>query len=463
MKKRIYTLSVVIALAFGSWAKVSTLTGVEPSYAGMQMQLKMKLDEMANLTVVLDSCVADSAGRFHFSADIPSPRQVFIPSETSNGFLYIEPGKDYTLQIPPRQERTLAQKLDPFYKPTDVLVGINGLKQGDFNYKMMEFEDAFDFYTMRHLVYGAHVDSILSSINQMKEIFNDLYEDPFQGAFMEYRFLLLLNSSSQVYKDSIIVRLNTLGADEYNPAFWDIFNNLFENFIPQLAYDRQQYLAFQKVIEEGNVKMYFALLTRRYGITDPSLRELVAIKLLYDLLYQDAFDRYKVVELLQGIGSGISSQQNRDLLTYILDKASTDFVGSPAPDFAMVDLNGKKRNLSDFIGKYIYLNLTNSIIGQTQKDLEVLLRFQRDFKNELEILNVGLYDRREALEKLQNRFGGKLQFLLAQDPDQLKELYSIKSIPYFLLIDKDGNLLMTKGAEPTDELRMFLQKIFQSH
>ncbi len=446
----------------GVFAATSTLSGVDRSYAGKTLKLNYYMDGIANIQRTLDSCKVDTSGKFSLSVDIASPIQVFVPTETFNGFIYLEPGRKYEVRIPSYTERTLAQKLDPYFKPADILLDIVGLKQNDFNFKLMEFEDAFDFYSMKHVIYGGTADSILGSIDQMKEIFNDLYADNYLGKYMEYRFLLLLNSSSQIYQDSLISRMNKLGVDEKNPAFWDLFNNLFEEFIIQSQADREQYLAFQRIVEEGNVKMYFMLITKRYGITDPELRELVAIKWLYDLINQNQFNQFKVVDLLQKVGSGVSSQQNRDLLTYILNNSSSNMIGSSAPDFKLRTLDGKKKKFFDFKGKYVYLNFENSMIDQVQKDLDVLVRFQNDYKNDLVILNVGLYDTPESVLKLSQRYQG-MRFLLAEDPDALKDLYNIKSIPCFFLIDKEGNFLMTKGAEPTDELRMLLQRIFKSN
>lgn len=461
--KKLFLLIVLFTLSIGMWGKSTTLSGVAPSFAGKTLRLNYYMDEIVGMQRTLDSCIVDPTGKFSFTVNIATTLQVFIPSDTYNGFIFLESGKDYVVNLPPYAERTLAQKLDPYFKPTDVLLQIVGLKQGDFNYKLMEFEDAFDFYSMKHLVYSNSVDSILVSIDQMKEIFNDFYADRYLSRYMEERFLLLLNSSPKVYQDSIIARINRLGVNESSPAFWDIFNNCFDDFIVQSQYDREQYLAFQRIVEEGNVKMYFMLLSNRYGITDPDLRELVAIKLLYDLINQNQFNQIKVMDLLQKIGSGIASQQNRDILAYILNNTSTNIIGMAAPDFVMKTGDGKKKKFSDFKGKYIYLNFENSYIDQTQKDLDVLVRFQNDYKKDLVILNVGLYDSQEAVLKLSQRYGDKMYFMLADDSDALKSRYSIKSIPSFFLIDKDGNFLMTKGAEPTDELRMLLQRIFKSN
>jgi hypothetical protein len=50
-------------------------------------------------------------------------------------------------------------------------------------------------------------------------------------------------------------------------------------------------------------------------------------------------------------------------------------------------------------------------------------------------------------------------FLHVEDPGLLRKVYQIQNIPAFFLLDRDGNFLMNKGAEPNDELRVFMQRI----
>jgi hypothetical protein len=67
----------------------------------------------------------------------------------------------------------------------------------------------------------------------------------------------------------------------------------------------------------------------------------------------------------------------------------------------------------------------------------------------------------EQVMRLSLRFGGKMNFWMVKDSDAVKKLFGIKSLPSFFLIDKDGNFLMTKGAEPNDELKLLLQRILK--
>lgn len=54
-----------------------------------------------------------------------------------------------------------------------------------------------------------------------------------------------------------------------------------------------------------------------------------------------------------------------------------------------------------------------------------------------------------------------MNFWLVEDSDAVKKMFGIKSLPAFFLIDKDGTFLMTKGAEPNDELKLLLQRILK--
>ena len=439
---------------------VVTISGIAESYAGKMLTLRAYTDQIIKNEIVLSETQVDTSGFFSFTVSIVSPVQVFIPMDLHNGFIYLEPGKQYRIKLPEYVERSLSQKLDPYFAPTEYLLEIEDLQRGDFNFQIMEFEEAFDFFTMKHLVYGSDPDSVQASIQEMRNIFVDL-DSRFQIRFKEYRYLLLNNLVPRVAQNSIIAQLNQLGADVENPAFWDAFNSIFSDFIKRAADNREEYSMFRRIVEEGNAKMLFAHLKNRYGITDTDLQELVAVKLIYDLINMDDFDKFKVIEMLQKLGGGVQTEINRELLTSVIKIATLNSIDSPAPDFMGTDPQGKQHFLSDYKGKYIYLNFGNTQIDQTQKDLNVLLRFYEQYKKDMVIINLFLYDTPEQVARIAAPYKDKMIFLHIDNPDLLREIYQAKNIPSFFLLDKNGNFMMTKGVEPNDELRVFMQQIIQ--
>jgi hypothetical protein len=440
-------------------AKGTVLSGVAESYAGKTLTLRTYADQIVKNERILSEVTVDAAGFFSFAIDLVSPIQAFIPMDLHNGFIYLEPGKTYQVILPEYIEKSLPQKLDPYFEPTDYLLEIEGLQQDDFNFQLMEFEEAFDFYTMKHLVYGSDPDSIQASIQEMRDMFTDL-DSRFQSRFKEYRFLLLKNLVPEVARENIIAQLNQLGADVENPAFWDAFDTIFSDFIQKTQDDKEEYSLFSKIVKESNAVMLFSHLRNRYGITDADLKELVAIKLVSDLINTDNSDNSKLIELLHKLGGGIQTERHRDILASLIARASSNTIGSPAPGFIGIDPKGKQHFLSDYKGKYVYLNFGNTQVDQTKKDLNVLAQFHTNYyKKELVIINIFLYDTREQVARIAAPYKDKMVFLYIDDPDLLRKTYQVQNIPSFFLLDMNGNFLMTKGAEPNDELRVFMQHI----
>ena len=104
-----------------------------------------------------------------------------------------------------------------------------------------------------------------------------------------------------------------------------------------------------------------------------------------------------------------------------------------APDFTATSVDGKTHRLSELKGNYIYLNFGNSFIDQTQKDLNVLMRFHSEYGRDLAIVNVFLYDQMDQVMRLSLRFGGKMNFWVVKDSDAVKKLFGIKTFKLFWL------------------------------
>ena len=166
MKRSLFILIFAI-LSLNVSAKVSKISGNAPSYAGSKLELRHYVDQISSPERVLSYAEVDKNGDFSFLVDISTTMQLFIPGEVYRGFLFVEPGREYQIRLPQKEERTLTQKLDPYFSPVEILLEIVGLEQTDLNAKLMQFEDAFDFYTLKHIRYGTKLDSINVSIVQI--------------------------------------------------------------------------------------------------------------------------------------------------------------------------------------------------------------------------------------------------------------------------------------------------------
>lgn len=113
--------------------------------------------------------------------------------------------------------------------------------------------------------------------------------------------------------------------------------------------------------------------------------------------------------------------------------------GSPAPDFTLTDITGKKISLSELKGKVVLLNFWATWCGPCKAEMPALNRLYLELKDKgFVILAVSL----DTAEKPVKSFIAekKLAFPVLMDSDKELsfDLYAVMGLPTTFIIDKKG-------------------------
>jgi peroxiredoxin/outer membrane lipoprotein-sorting protein len=140
-------------------------------------------------------------------------------------------------------------------------------------------------------------------------------------------------------------------------------------------------------------------------------------------------------------------------------QAQTNSIGTPAPDFALFDLENKPVKLSELRGKAVLLDFWATWCAPCRAELPQVELLHRDFKDKgLIVLGV---DDEES--KDQAAFLGKSGYTfrsLVDPTEQVKNLYSVGGIPTTVLIDRQGTIQVFElGGSSYDLLREAIQKV----
>ena len=458
------TLGLLLMLLYvcPTHAAKIVVSGKNESYAGETLELRRYTEKILNSSESVATAKVGKEGDFRFEFDLTNECQVFLPGNAQRGYIYVEPGKSYVVEIPNKRVRTLSEKLQPYFEPNEYLFFIQNPDKKGVNMKFLQFEDAYDFFTMKCLASKGDVDTVQYSVNELNRIFADM-TTKFQKNYKDYRCLLLkAQFSDPVQMNAVYSEFGKLGADKTNPAFWDLFNNVFYNLIPNTL-GSEDFYVFKKIIETSNAKMLLMHIQERYKMTDIELKELVSIKIVGDLAAAEIFDNKIVVKMLQNLSAVMTLAENKELALNVAATVGSTLVGEGAPNLIGHDLNGKKHELNEFLGKYIYLNICNSRLMKTEKDLKILDRFQQTFDSQLQVVNIFVYDEKENVEKITKGLSGKMQVWLAPESDVLRKIYNARAIPSYYLMDNEGKFVLLRKAEPNDELRYLLLNIFDNN
>ncbi|MBA6152048.1 TlpA family protein disulfide reductase [Gelidibacter maritimus] len=125
--------------------------------------------------------------------------------------------------------------------------------------------------------------------------------------------------------------------------------------------------------------------------------------------------------------------------------------GNPAPDFKFTSIDGNSFQLSDFYGKYLYIDVWATWCVPCLKEYPVLKKLEEQFEGrKINFVSVSIdenmNDWREKVEK-ENMKG----FVLHIGNDTtFRKNYMIDLIPRFILIDPQGNIIDSKMTRPSN-------------
>lgn len=114
---------------------------------------------------------------------------------------------------------------------------------------------------------------------------------------------------------------------------------------------------------------------------------------------------------------------------------------TPAPDFTLLNPDGKKVSLKDFRGKVVFLNFWATWCESCRDEMPAMQRLYQEFRDrDFEIVGVNVKDRRPDaiafLKKLQ------VTYPILFDPQgEVGVLYGAFGMPLSYLIDRNGVVL----------------------
>ena len=121
---------------------------------------------------------------------------------------------------------------------------------------------------------------------------------------------------------------------------------------------------------------------------------------------------------------------------------SGSYIGNPAPDFTLTDMQGKQVTLAQFRGKVVILNFWATWCPPCREEMPSMERLSQQFKDQgLVLLAVNVEeDGFEAVSSFLNKNPYSFPILLDTAVD-VQNLYQVYRFPESFLIDRNGNVV----------------------
>lgn len=168
---------------------------------------------------------------------------------------------------------------------------------------------------------------------------------------------------------------------------------------------------------------------------------------------------------------------NKKALQDMVDGWAAMAPGKPAPVFNLPDINGKMVSLTDFAGKYVFIDYWATWCGPCKAEIPSYKQLIEDYKSKnIVFISISVDKDKAAWEKMvkegipaiDENTGNPvvpaqmiaMSWLQLHDAVKYNKIWLVKFIPTFVLIDPKGNIVNSRALRPSNpELRKVLDNL----
>ena len=452
---------IICLISIGINAQQVKIKGNAKSYAGDSLFWSSYEDQVTFEEKELAKCKVLPNGDFNFVINTKETVLSFIHLNVFKGILFIEPGKTYEIVLPKKVNRLPEDELNPFFEKTEFYVRALNTDENELNKQIKHFDKTFDKYLSNYFqqfkgkLNKKIADSIIDATN--KELPNT--KNIFFNNYKKYNYASLRLMAYERNKEKLIKKYFYNKPVLYqNPAYMDMFNQLFTNYLSYFSKTKEGKAIPYFLIKLKNLEKIKGAMDSVEVLSNDTLQELIITKSLFDNFYKDDFPDESIIQMLDSIMICASTIENKTIATNIYKKVTNLRVGYLSPDFQLPNVNRQLKSLAQFRNKFVYLNFINPKSYTTMQELEVLKTMHEKKYELFEIVSICVCDNIEEMKSLVEKNEYKWTFLFYAGNNKLLKNYNVKVYPTYYLINPESKLSMSPAfppSEPSFEARYF--------
>ena len=427
----------------------TTITGTYKPLANTHVYISICDDYFTETPTYIGETIADNYGTFHLNLKpLNGINKVWIKTSQYITFLYISNQGNYTIELSlPNSSNTVENKQFLYCK---VLQGNDSI-----NKEIKQIDSIFDnFYSLNYLKF-IHPRTIkLVADTFKKKLVTIISSSPeFIKAYTHFALSTIDDASgmreSYFYNQYTNSSLSSGNLEAYYKYLKEHYKSYFEKIIAKPCFGDAQ----QIINEQHNCASIIDKITSCDTIikTD-SLRELLFCNGLLNLYYKREYKKPSIEMMLRYMAFNSKFITVKKVCKNILAKVTALSVGTPAPNLKLPSSNADSISLSSQKGKLVYLCFTNYSNLEWQTHLPIIERLQLLYDKRLQIITVTLLNDFSQMKAMQNQKLLSGIVLNGYDSFFLKNDFLIDSLPKYILIDEEGDVLKTTNCSPVDAI-----------
>jgi len=450
-------LLISVISTFSAFSQEVIIKGNAKTYAGSTLELACYADPITNTENKIAQSLVATNGDFEFRFAIEYTQLAFIHLGVFQGFLYIEPGKEYLIVLPEKVQKKIEDVFNPFFEETAFYFKILNTSETELNSMIKKLERLHtqlvaEKFSKSYTKYSkSKVDSIIQEIdNQLPAAQNEYF-----NTYKYYKFASLRNIAYLRNKDAVVTEFfNKKPIYYHNQSYNDFFKFVFTSCFTDLIPASDSANVFRIIFKQKSYHNLYQHVAKYSFITSDSLRELIIIKGLYDIFYSDVVPKPQIIEIIDSLSLKSKISIHKEILERFKSNATQLMMGYPAPIIQAVDKDSSRIRLDKYAGKFIYLNFCNSKSYSCLKDFELLANLKKQKIEMLEIVSIFVDENLKSFNDFIKPKEYKWNLLYYNHDNEILKKYNVKAYPTYFLIDPEGKLAMYPAPSPTEDFEI---------
>jgi thiol-disulfide isomerase/thioredoxin len=448
-----------------AFSQSAQLVGINPSYASEELVFYRFSDFISQTEEVVGRCKVSRDGKFNCELKIDETTFIFSYLGVYRVYIYVEPGKTYRIILPPKEDKTEVQRLNPFFREVETHVGIENIQSTDLNYLISSFDLSFNehFDTIVQNAYSRKRTLPIDSLVMALEARFEQYGQPFFKTYRNYRYGLLYQLSLMQKARSISNKYFLSQPIQYNnPAYMELFNLVYDKYFVFFSRSEEGAEIFGNITEEKSYTKLKKTLANDNVLANDSLLELVILKGLHDSFFDDKFSRSALVSVLDSLYRTTKIAEHLLIAENIRSRVTRLLPGFVPSPFELYNLKGELVTPDQFEGKYVYLNFCTSSSYSCLQEFTILEKFYEKHKGRIEIVTISVDRDINDLKSFLKQTNYKWTFLHYGNKPEIIKDFDIRAYPTYFLIGPDRRLIMSPAPSPRENFEILFFNLLRS-
>ncbi len=435
----------------------TTINCYAPQFKGQIAQLVTYTDYISYETRVLDKGIIDKDGNITFECNPERGFKSLIQIQDKSATLYIDPNTSkYTVSFPYRHENV--QKLTG----NTVRLVFDSLPANDLNTLILEFNLRLDYFlygdtlkVQRLMLQNEEFRDSLSQFTQKiftsyKDIDNRYFKDYYKYSIAS---IALFSNRQEPDRNKFVVFETFIKAKPilaHNDAYMYFIQDFYEDVLSDLNIVNRDKVTFA-INNAASLEKLDQAMSQHYYLANAQFREFIMLNALHEAYHSTFFDQNNVRFILNLIANKTTHSLHGEIARNTINIQEILGLGTEAPDISWIEPKGDTTTLKSLRGKYVYVMFWASWNKPSIQEMNVIRQLQEKYSKYVEFVSISLDHNIDDYNKFMT-INGKLydwHFGHYNGDAQLIDDYAIRNVPYYILIDMQGNINQSPALAPS--------------